>query len=205
MSTIGADIKDALADAGGAFTILREAGNVSEYGTYLPTSQATKPITLEHFRHGALSYDTDVVAGDVIEFDKTSERFLAMNKLPLLSGDAITNYESVFYKCNISDGVLFRPSGEATDAQYHTQTLWDPIKSDCDAMQVAALYGNSLEDEEEMALIGLRKDEVYIQHSVGAQALDRFQPASGEYYQVSTVETRRFPGVDVLRVEEDHR
>ena len=206
MSTIGADIKEALADAGGAFTILREAGNVSgEYGTYQPTSQATKPITLEHFRHGALSYDTEVVAGNVIEFDETSERFLIMNKLPMLSGDAITKHEAVFYKCNIANGVLSRPSGEVRDDQYHKETVWDPIKTDCDAMQVAALYGNSLDDEEEMALIGLRRDEVYLPHSVGAQALDRFQSASGEYYMIDTVEARRFPGVDVLMVQEDHR
>lgn len=206
MSTIGADIKEALADAGGAFTILREAGNVSgEYGTYEPTSQATKPITLEHFRHGALAYNTDVVAGDVIELDETSERFLIMNKLPMLSGDAITKHESVFYKCNIANGELLRPSGEVRDNQYHKETRWDPIKTDCDAMQVAALYGNSLEDEEEMAMLGLRKDETYLPHSVGAQVLDRWQPVSGEYYQVSTVEHRRFPGVDVLIVEEDHR
>lgn len=206
MSTIGADIKEALIDAGGAFTIIREAGNVSgEYGTYQPTSQATKPITLEHFRHGVLAHDTGVVAGDVIDFEETSERFLIMNKLPMLSGDVITKHESVFYKCNIVSGELLRPSGEVRDSQYHKETRWDPIKTDCDAMQVAALYGNSLEDEDEMAMLGLRKDEIYLPHSVGAQVLDRFQSTSGEYYMVDTVETRRFPGVDVLMVQEDHR
>ena len=123
----------------------------------------------------------------------------------MLSGDEITKYEVVFYKCNIANGELLRPSGEVRDDQYHKEIKWNPIKTDCDAMQVAALYGNSLEDEDEMAMLGLRKDEVFLPHSVGAQVLDRWQPVSGEYYQVSTVEARRFPAVDVLIVEEDHR
>ena len=79
------------------------------------------------------------------------------------------------------------------------------IKNNCDAMQVAALYGNDLETDQELALLGLRKDELYIPDSVGIQAMDRFQPASGEYYLVASVETRRFPGIDVAILEEDNR
>jgi len=204
---IGASIKKALAKVGSEYTIIRDAGNVSdEYATYDYTSQATKPITLEHFRKADLAYDTEVVAGDVVEFEETSERFLVMNMLPELFKNDTIAYGSIFYKCNISDGILTRPSGEAWDSNtYHKQTQWEEIKTDCSAMQVAALYGNDLESDEELALLEMRKDELYIAHSIGIQSMDRFQPVSGEYYQVATVETRRFPAVDVAILEEDHR
>jgi len=205
--TIGIDIKEVLTEVGAAYTIIRDAGNISgEYCDYELTSQATKPITIEAFRQAMVPYDTKTVAGDVIEFNKTSERYLIMNKLPGLFENKIIQYESIFYKCNVASGELLRPSGEAWDSNtYHKETQWETIKDNCDAMQVAALYGNSLEEQEEMAMLELRKDELYLPHSMGIQSMDRFQPASGEYYQVSTVETRRFPGVDVAILQEDHR
>jgi hypothetical protein len=205
--TIGADIKDVLSEVGAAYTIIRDSGNISgEYGVYDLTSQATKPVTLEHFRRGMLSYDTQVVEGDVIEFDTTSERYMVMNKLPELFENTVVQYESIFYKCNVLEGKLLRPSGEDVDSNtYHSEIQWEVVKDNCNAMQVAALYGNDLVEEEKFGLIGLRKDEVYLPSSVGAKVLDRFQPVSGEYYMVATIETRRFPGVDVLIVEEDHR
>jgi len=202
----GDRITSALEKVGSPYTIIRSAGNISgEYATFEYVSQATKPLSLEHFRKADVACNTSIVAGDVIDFAETSERFLIMNMLPdLFKGDIIV-YGSIWYKCNVSSGELLRPSGETWGSDYHKETQWETIKDDCDAMQVAALYGNSLEDDQEMALLGLQKDEVYLPHSVGAQPLDRFQPASGEYYMVGTIESRRFPGVDVLIVHEDHR
>jgi hypothetical protein len=206
METVAQDIKEILEDFGSSYTIVRDAGNISgEYGVYKYTNQATKPVTLEHFRRSTIPYDTQAAAGDVLEFATTSERFLLTNKLPKLLSNVVLAYDAVLYKCNINSGELLRPSGEIRDAEYHKQTQWEEIKTNCDAMQVAALYGNDLEADQELMLMGLHKNEVYLPNSVGAQVLDRWQPASGEYYQVSVIETRRFPGVDVLIVEEDHR
>jgi len=203
---LGTDIKEVLAEVGAGYTIIRDTNVEGEYGTYDLTSQTTKPLTIEAFRQAMISYDTEVVTGDVIEFNETSDRYLIMNKLPELFEDEIIQYATIFYKCNVLNGKLLRPSGEAWDSNtYHKETQWETIKSNCDAMQVAALYGNDLESDEELALLEMRKDELYIPHTVGVQSMDRFQPASGEYYQVSTVETRRFPGVDVAILEEDHR
>lgn len=204
---IAEDIKEILTEEfGAAFQIIRESGNVSgEYGIIRYTNQATKPITLEHFRRCVLPYDTKAVAGDIVDVSGTSERFIVTNKLPKLFGSDIISYDSIWYKCNVSSGELLRPSGETRDAQYHLDPGWETIKNNCDAMQVAALYGNDFKSEQEIALMGLLKNEVYLPKSVGVQVLDRWQPASGEYYQVSVIESRRFPGVDVLIVEEDNR
>ena len=207
--SIGEDIEEVLEEVGIAYTILRDAGNVSgEYTMVKTTSQATKPITLEHFRRGKLSYNTDAITGDVIEFDVPGERFMVMNKLPVMLENEIFRHDCIFYKCNVVSGELIRPSGESDDwpeDTYHKEQCWETICDDCDAMQVAALYGNDLETDQELALLSLRKDELYIPHSVGIRAMDRFQPSSGEFYMVSSVETRRFPGVDVAILEEDHR
>ena len=207
--SVGDDIKEAIADVGSTYTIVRDAGNISgEYGLLEFSSQVTKPLTIESFRRSTIGYDTRAVTGDVVEFDIIGERFLVTNILPELFENAVVQKEAVLYKCNVSSGELMRPSGETWDDpmnQYHKETAWEVIKDNCDAMQVAALYGNDLETENELALLGLQKDEVLLPHSVGAQVLDRWQPNSGEYYMVATIETRRYPDVDVLIVEEDRR
>lgn len=207
--SVGVDIKEALEEVGVAYTILRDSGDVEgEYGLLEASSQTTKPLTLEHFRKSMIPYDTELATGDVVTFDVIDETFLATNMIPELFENAVAHYDAVFYKCNINSGELMRPSGETWDDpldQYHKETEWETIKTGINAMQVAALYGSGLEAEEEIALLGLNKNEVLIQHSIGAQVLDRWQPASGEYYQVSVIETRRYPNIDVLIIEEDHR
>ena len=207
--SVGTDIKDALTEVGAAYTILRDSGDVSgEYGLLEFSAQVTKPITIESFRRSMLSFDSVLVTGDVVNFDVVDETYLATNMLPELFENAVAHYDTVFYKCNITSGELLRPSGESWDDpldQYHKETEWETVKAGVNAMQVAALYGNDLEAEKEIALLGLNKNEVLISHSVGTQVLDRWQPASGEYYQVSIIETRRYPNIDVMIVEEDNR
>lgn len=205
--SIGVDIKDVLSEVGSSYVIIRDAGNISgEYGDIMFSSQVTKPITIESFRRMTMAYDTQVVTGDVIELDLTNTRYMVANKLHEQFENSIVTVEGVLYKCNINSGKLLRPSGETWGSDtYHKETQWEVIKNNCDAMQVAALYGNDLETDQELALLGLRKDELYIPDSVGIQTMDRFQPASGEFYMVASVETRRFPNIDVAILEEDTR
>jgi len=207
--SVGDDIKDALTEVGSAYTIIRDAGNISgELGTLESSSMVTKPLTIEAFRRSMVAYDTQLATGDVVEFNVTSDRFLVTNMLPELFENSAIQFDAILYKCNIASGELSRPSGETWDDpmdQYHRETQWEVIKNNCDAMQVAALYGNDLGTDNEVALLGLQKDEVLLPHSVGAQVLDRWQPYSGEYYMISTIEERRYPNIDVLIVEEDRR
>jgi len=207
--SVGDDIKEAISEEGSEFHIIRESGIISgEYGLLEFSSQVTKPLTIEAFRRSLVAYDTEAETGDVVEFVPTGIRFLLTNKLPELFENGITNYDCVLYKCNVSSGELLRPSGETWDDPadlYHKATEWEVIKDNCDAMQVASLYGNDLETDQQLGLMGLNRDEVLLPHSVGAQVLDRWQPASGEYQMVSRIEQRRYPGIDVLTVEEDNR
>jgi len=207
--SVGEDIKEAIEEVGSAYIIFRDSGNISgEIGILEYSAQVTKPITIESFRRGTMGYDTQMITGDVIEFGIIDQRFIVTNIMSDMFENAIVQSDSVLYKCNISSGEILRPSGERWDDplnQYHRETQWETIKNDCHAMQVAALYGNDLGTDQELALLGLQKDEVLVPHSYGTQVLDRWQPVSGEYYMVATIETRRYPNVDVLMVEEDRR
>ena len=204
--SVGEDIKEAIEEVGSAYTILRDSGNITdEIGLLEYSAQVTKPLTIESFRRGTMGFDTQIVTGDVIEFGIIDQRFIVTNTMPDMFENAIVQYDTVLYKCNIESGELMRPSGEAWSSAYHKESQWETVKAGCNAMQVSALYGNDLATDEELALIGLQKDEVLIPHSYGAQVLDRWQPYSGEFYLVSTIETRRYPNVDVLIVENDQR
>lgn len=205
MST-GQDIKEALADIGPTITIIRDSGNIEgEYVDYDTNAQVTKPFIREFFLEAMVSYDTDLVPGDVLEIDPTGVRYMLMNKTPEIVEGEIAFYNSVFYKCNVS-GELLRPSGEVRSAQtYQKASVFASERSVCYALLTEPLFSGDLETDEQLGLLGIHKEELYIPSSFGIKVLDRYQPVSGEYYVVESIKTRRFADIDVAILGEDNR
>ena len=205
--TIGPDINEVLEEIGTAFTIKRDSGDVEgEYLEITPNTQVTKPFIREFFLEVMIQYDTDVVPGDVIELNTSEERFLLMNSTPAFFENTVTNYDGVMYKCNVS-GELLRPSGETgwDDDTYKRAEHWNTIKSNCFALLVPPEFGGEIETKEEIGLLQMEKQALYIPSSVGVQVLDRYQPVTGEYYRVEAVKSRRYPAVDLVLLGEDTR
>lgn len=205
--TIGPDLKETFQEVGVAYTILRDAGNISgEYSPVKLNRQATKPFIREFFLESSSSYDTASIAGDVIRFNATDNHYMIMNKTATIFENEVINHECVLYKCNVVSGEIQRASGEVWSTQtYHKVPSWPTVKTLCKALQTESLFGYSLETDQELGLLGLREDELYIPSSYGIQINDRWQPASGEYYMVAAVRPRRFQSVDVAIIKEDTR
>jgi len=189
---------------GTAFTIIRGSGNVTgEYLDYEINKQVTKPFIRAFFLEAELSYDTEAVVGDVVQFD--DERvFLVMNKTPEQFRNAPILQGCVFYKCNVS-GEILRSSEARSTQTYHKEQSWETIREDCYALQTESLFGHELDSDQELGMMGLKKDELYIPSSFDIRVNDRYQSASGEYYRVEVVKKRRFAGVDVCEIGEDTR
>ena len=203
--SIGPDAKAVYAEVGVSFTILRDSGNITgEYLVFKPNSQVTKPFIQEFFLEASIAYDTDTVAGDIIQFVVTSDKYLVMNNTPILFVDEIYKYASVLYKTNVSVDIL-RPSESRNSHTYQYETTWTMVKGSVDALLTTPLYGHSLESDEELGLIGVELNEFYIPSSIGVQVLDRIRVAPSEYYRVETVKKRRYSAVDVIELSEDTR
>lgn len=203
--SIGSKLKSKVYEKlGTAFTIIRDSGDVTgEYLVYEINRQVTKPFIREFFLEAELAYDTAAVIGDVLQLDD-GRVFLVMNKTADHFKNAPINQGCVFYKCNVS-GEILRPSGEVWDSQYRKKQQWETIKENCYALETESLFGHDLDTDEELGMLGLKKDELYIPSSVNIRVGDRHQPASGEYYRVEVIKKRRFSGVDVCELGEDHR
>lgn len=203
-------IKTALEKAGVGYTIIRGTGNISgEYLDQETNDQVTKPFIREFFIETLFSYDTEIVPGDVVNFDETGDDFLVMNKTPSLVKDEVILYDGVLYKCNVS-GELYRPSGEAVwGSNYRKETSWELVSGEtgttCYGLQTEPLHGIEVEIDDQLGQIGLENHELYISSSFNVKPLFRYQTVSGEYYRVSSVKERRYPGVDVILLEEDTR
>ncbi|RLI36471.1 hypothetical protein DRO66_05550 [Candidatus Bathyarchaeota archaeon] len=204
--SIGPDIKEALVEVGTSFTIMRESGDVA--GGYLdvtPNTQVTKPFIREFFLEVMLSYDTEVLAGEIVELDTPGTKHMLANKTADMFENEIIKYDGVLYQCNVS-GELLRPSGEADwNDDYQRVQHWESIKDPCYALLTTPVHGGEIETDEAIGLLDMERVEMYIQSSVGIQELDRYQPASGEYYRVEAVKKRRYPGIDVVLLGEDTR
>jgi hypothetical protein len=185
--------------------VIRDTGNVSgEYIDSEVNTQVTKPFVAEFFRNASFPYDTELIAGDVIKFDITSEKYMVMNKSPEMFSNTVAEYAGVLYKCNVS-GEILRPSGELRDSQYHTVTEFDTIREDCFGLLTEPLYAGELETEEELGLLGIDKEELYLPTNYDIRVMDRYQSVSGEYYMVTTIRKNKYSGCVVAVLEEDLR
>jgi len=205
--SIGPDIDEVLDEIGTSFTIKRDSGDVA--GGYLditPNTQVTKPFIREFFLEVMLSYETTIVPGEVLELDTSGERFLMMNLTPSFFENQVIYYDGVIYKCNVS-GELLRPSGEADwdSSTYRRAENWETIKSDCYAILVPPEFSGEVETEEDIGILEIERQALYLPTSLGVQVLDRYVASSGEFYRVEAVKTRRYPGVDLVIVGEDTR
>lgn len=201
---IGEDIKAAYIEVGISYDVYRDSLVKSgEYLIYESNAQVTKPFIREFFLEASLPYDTSGEVGDVLKFSNSSD-YLLMNKTPSEVENTIIEYAAVLYKANVS-GELSRPSGEAWDTQtYHKVPVFEVIKTNCYALLTESLFRYEM-TEEDFGNLLVVKDEMYIPKRYGAQINDRYSPRSGEYYKISTVKTRGFPGVDIVILEEDTR
>jgi hypothetical protein len=202
--SISLDIKLVLEEIGTSFVIKRDSGDVTAgYLDYEMNRQVTKPFIREFFLEATFQHDSPAVAGDIIEFSD-GRRFLVMNDTPENFEDELISREVVLYGANVS-GELLRASGEDFDSNYQRNTTWTTVKSPCYALLTERLFGTDLVQDEELAQIGIESQVLYLPRSIGVQALDRYQPASGEYYKVETVHTRYFTAIDVCYLAEDTR
>ena len=203
--SIGPDLKEVLSDVGTAYKIIRDSGDITgEYLDFEMNAQVTKPFIKEFFLDAVLAYDTVAVLGDIIEFTASNERYLIMNKTPEMFENQVISYGVVLYKTNVLVTIL-RPS-EPTWRRYDYRqiTTWTSIKT-IDALLTTPLFGNFLDTDEELGLIGMEKGELYLPSSVGIIDLDRVWIDATEYYRVESVKRRRYPGVDVVDVGNDTR
>jgi len=201
--TIGPDIKEAVEEVGLSITIVRDAGNVT--GEYIYTkanAQVTKPFIREFFLEGKFSYDSAAVAGDFVEFNTTGDRYIIMNFTPLLFENEVYQYDVVLYKTNVTL-TIYRPT--EVRENYRTRTVWAVVKSGVKLLLTSALFGNDLETDEQLGMLGLEQNELYVPSGIGIQPLDRVWLSTGEYFRVEEVIRRRFENVEVATVGEDTR
>jgi hypothetical protein len=202
---VAEDIKQAYIEVGTSYEVLRKGVQVGsgEYLLYDLNAQVTKPFIREHFLEASLPFDTSGEAGDVLRFHN-GDCYLLMNKSPFELENKVLEYSTVLYKANTS-GELRRPSGEAWDTQtYHKTPIFGVIETNVYSLLTESLFRYEL-SEQDFGQLAIAKDELYIPKVYGIRLNDRYEPKSGEYYRVTTIKTRGFPGVDVVGVEEDTR
>lgn len=204
--TIGPDIKEVLSEVGTAFTIKRDSGDITgEFLDFTPNTQVTKPFIREFFLEVMLSYDSDVIAGDLVELDVPAQKYIMMNLTPDMFENEVIKKDGVIYKCNVS-GELLRFSGEADwSDSYRKQEHLQLVRADCYALLTSPEFGGELERDEPIGYLNMEVQELYLPSSVGIKEMDRYQPVSGEYYMVTAVKKRRYPNVDVALLSEDTR
>ena len=202
--TIGSDIAEALSDIGIGFTILRDSGNISgEYLEYrIIQTQATEPFISDPLE-ATTAHNTETKPGDVLVFENDVVAIVMDQVAEVFENETISN-ASILWHANVS-GELKRFSGEAWDYSYsyeHESSFYS-VKSDCYGLLTEKR--TELLQDESAGQIEVTSQMLYLPSSYGAQELDRYEPVSGEYYKIESIEKRQFANIDVCRISEDTR
>ena len=145
--TLGEDVKSVLEEVGVAYNIERDAALITgEYLDCEENTQMTKPFTFQFFLQASFSYDSQVLAGDILHFLTDERRYLVMSILPELFENAIIQKSGVLYRTNCV-GTLARQSGEVGEYSYEQKTSWPPINSNFPALLVDKLYATKLDED----------------------------------------------------------
>lgn len=176
--TVGADIKEVLSEAGGAVTILRSPTNITgEYIRIKLNKQVTKPFIREFFTEAIWAYDTAMIAGDEVQFID-NHVYLVMNKTAAVLEGEIYQYNSVLHKTNVVGRILRKPSASSRDTRYRQVSAWTVAATSCYALMTESLYGNEMDTDEELANLGLMREDLYISFKHGIRRNDRFDISS---------------------------
>jgi hypothetical protein len=202
---VGDNIKVAHQAVGLTFTIMRDTGNISgEYCIIKQNRQVTKPFIREFFQEARFGYDSQVIAGDLI-LTSDGRYMMVMNLTPKTLMNETIEKESVLYKCNVS-GQLLRYSGEQTwDDDYELKAETLVVRENCYGLLTEALYGNELEEDEELGNLGLSSNELYVPASYSVYPHDRYKISDNEYYRIETIAKRKYDNINVAIVGEDNR
>jgi hypothetical protein len=202
--SIGQDLKEAIEAVGVKISIVGRNAPI-EHVRFKTNKQVTKPFIREFFLETMMSWDTNIISGDIIEVGITGLRYIMMNKTPDLFENEVMRYSGVVYKTNVN-GSLQRPyyrRGADLKKSEIFETV--PGAESVDALMVEALYGHSLDIDDALGELGLEKHELFIPHRFGANHKDRFYINEARYYRVITVKTHRYDDVDVLEIDVDTR
>jgi hypothetical protein len=203
--SLGTDIKEVLQELGIAVHVIRDGGILSgEYLMMEANSRASNPFLRQFSRYAKLSFDSILREGDIIKFVDQGSYYINTNMIPLeLEGDVYWQ-ETGLYQCNVS-GELRRPSGEVWDTQTsHKMPVFGVAKSNVYGLLVEVAQSEKLE-EENFGQVTSTVKRLFVPSGVGVQVNDRYEPYSGEYYRVSSLDSRVYKGVDVVTIEEDTR
>jgi hypothetical protein len=203
--SFGPDIEELLDDIGTPFTIIRNSGNITgEKLLYVVNRQVTKPFIREFFIEATVSYNTDMVGGDVISFSD-NRVFLVANCTPRHFEGSAFDKQAVLYKCNVS-GELQRFSGEGWDSDYQTRQVFTVVDSQVYGLITEELYGNKVEEDAPVGQMQETSLFFYVPANSGIRPLDRYIPYSGEQaYIVEDIDKHMYDGVWVAHLERDMR
>jgi hypothetical protein len=200
------DIADVLEEVGLSFTVERLGvviEEVTEYLTYTPNSQVTKPFIREHFLEVAFKSSTVVQTGDVITFVQSGDSYLVVNNTPDFFEDEIIRYLAVLYKTNVLVDIL-RPQN--TTVNYHTSFSFTTLFSAQKVLIYAPMFGNASEVDADIGIFTQSKQELYLPVGYGVRVGDRISiPATSEYYTIAVTIPRRYPNICYAELAEDTR
>lgn len=199
---IGPDIKEVRDELGASFTIVRL--NVVEKIDYDIRNPAGDPVAQEQHFDANLSYDTQIIVGDVIQSGGNS--FLVMNKTPDSFEDEVVEYAAILFKCNLPDTAsIIYPTTTVNQTTFIVTQGWAVRKATPYGLVNPSTRGTANNPDTSTGKDLTYTLECLVPSLYGVEILDRVIMTPTEYFRVQEIEKYKYPGVHILTLVEDER
>lgn len=203
---IGTDIRNVI------FSLCTEIDYPEKDGTieridYESNTQATKPQTAEHFLLTTFVNDSIVEPGDLVHFTTADTFYRVMNVFVEVFENQPIYKQCILYKCNVSATVFYPTTVRDPDTLNAREVFVMREESrDIVAMITDKLYATRLDDEEQDIIQqSITGKVLYFPKRYPIVVKDRVIISGETPYEVVSIETNTFPGMNVVYLEEDTR
>lgn len=208
MAGIGIDIKDVLEELGTSLTIYKWPGPTTILESIDHEFYATHSSEfLRMFFSGVtLTYDTQVLPGDVVE--AMGYWFICTANFPSYFENEIVDYTAVFYRCNVF-GTLQRYNPNAGwDANYNKLTNWSPVQTGVRAVQYENRFDQKQYIAEDVMALTMEGNLLFLPSYVSPIEGDRWIPDAADvntFFRVGAIDTLRLDNVSICTLKDDER
>ncbi len=201
---IGPDIKDVLHELGTPFTLIKLDGSkiTGEYLDYEMYYEQSTEFIRQFAYSGDFQYDSQVEAGDLIQFD--NKTFLMMNVKKTLFENEPVDYSNFFILCN-SVGRISKAVKTRNAITKKNEIVWTTVFDNVYSCMVP-LSPNT----DTLGSVEIINDKftLFTQGFVGVKSGYRYYPDINdltEYYHILNIDKYRFAGMLTMKLIEDSR
>lgn len=200
MSSVGDDIKEVFAELAEAVSIYDHvSGEIVTSGEFLDFERDWWPRSAfesEFIITCTFAYDSQVKAGDRVDFHTTDGRYLVATLVSNVFEREVISKDGILYKCNKQAMIKRKSDIPTRDENYELSHDWNEIFSGEYVLYTGRLSDQEIINSEQPSRFYKATKRLFASNDLDIQSNDRLH-VEDNVFQIERVESDRMPGLKI--------